>query len=49
MTDPEGSAGDRANQRAVSGSVIGQELLHGHSVALVELDGTPQESDDGRQ
>src|SRR5450631_2871607 len=47
VTDAESATGDRVDLGSISAAVVGQQLLDGHAVALVERDCPPQERHDG--
>lgn len=49
MADPERPASDRVDRGAVRGGVVGQDALDGDSVPGEELDGSPEERDDGER
>src|ERR1700746_2170759 len=47
VTNAQSSAGDRMDRRAIAGSIVREQLLHGHPVALKVGDRAPQEPHHG--
>src|SRR4051794_9751937 len=47
VADLQSAAGDRVQDRAVAGSVIGQEPLNANAVGAIERDGALEEGGDG--
>src|ERR1700730_2689393 len=48
VADAEGATRERVHHGPVTGAVVGEQLLHGHAVALKEGDSAPEKGDHRR-